>query len=81
MARRSKGALSRVSKRIKKGALTAEASRAGKSIGEFCRTHHHGLAGRRCALAKTFKKYRPKGRAASRAAHKAARTRNRERRR
>lgn len=51
--------LSQVAKRIKKGSLTAQAAREGKTPAEFCRTKHTEKAAKRCALMKTFGKYRP----------------------
>lgn len=47
------------------GALTAQASRAGKSISSFCasKSAAHGKTAKRCALAKAFKTMRGKKKA------------------
>jgi hypothetical protein len=44
--------------KIKKGALTAQAKRAGKSISEFCAGKHSGRTAKRCGLAKAFRTIR-----------------------
>jgi hypothetical protein len=45
------------------GALTRKAKRAGKSISEYCAGGGHDTRTKRqCNLAKTFRKFRPKGR-------------------
>jgi hypothetical protein len=54
--------LQEVASRIKKGALTEQAARSGKSMSEFCRNPKSTLAKQRCNLRKTFAKYRPKKR-------------------
>lgn len=43
---------------IKKGALTAQAKKAGKSISEFCAGKKSGVTAKRCALARAFKTMR-----------------------
>jgi hypothetical protein len=58
--------LSKVAKTIKKGALTEQAERSGKSMSDFCKNPKSTLAKRRCNLRKTFAKYRPKKRSARR---------------
>lgn len=51
--------LSEVAKSTKRGTLTAQAAREGKTPKEFCRTKHTGKAAKRCALMHTFDRYRP----------------------
>jgi len=41
---------------IKKGALTAAAEAAGKTISQYCQSPPSGLAAKRCNLWKVFKK-------------------------
>ena len=41
---------------IKKGALTAAAEAAGKTISQYCQSPPSTLATKRCTLWKTFKK-------------------------
>ena len=41
---------------IKKGALTAAAEAAGKTISQYCKSPPSTLATKRCTLWKTFKK-------------------------
>ena len=58
--------LSEVARHIKKGALTAQAARAGKSMSELCANPKTSLTRQRCNLRKTFAKFRPKGRRSKR---------------
>jgi hypothetical protein len=44
----------------KPGSLTATAKKAGKSISELCAGNVSGKTARRCTLATTLKKLRPK---------------------
>ena len=73
MAKKSKGPLSDISKRIDKGAFSAKASKAGMSTAEYARHVASSPTAstktkRQSALARTFAKYRPrtKGRKTSR---------------
>lgn len=58
--------LQEVAKNIKKGALTEQAARAGKSMSELCRNPKTTLTKQRCNLRKTFAKFRPKKRSSRR---------------
>jgi hypothetical protein len=61
MTKRSKGPLSEMAGRIKKGALRKKAQAAGKSTLAFAQQHKHdpGRTGAQSRLALTFHKYRP----------------------
>jgi hypothetical protein len=70
--KRSKGPLSDIAGRIKKGALRKKAQAAGQSTQAFAQAHKHdsGKTGMQSRLAITFAKHRPgkrtKGRRTSR---------------
>jgi hypothetical protein len=67
MAADDRKPLSRIARTMKRGALTETAHRAGYSTAAaYCAAKKRtGLSGKRCALARTFAKYR-RGRGASR---------------